>query len=334
MLHASHAPLFLSPSVGLLLADVVRAATTPVRMMICGEPGTGHEMLAREIHRRTGSADRPFVKVACSSQPAETFELDLFGCLARHAGGQERRALERFARGSHVHQALGGTIFFANLTKMPLRVQGRVARLLHDGELVLLDEKKRVTLNVHAIAAVEQGYDEPVQDGRISKDLYSLISGIRIDLPPLRGRREDIPALAALLIDESCRRHGVPTKQLSDSARQLLCALPWHGNAAELQRLLGELVHSVRGNVIDLADVLSSIQIDGRVKAFDTGGTLREARARFEREYIAAVLAQHHGRIPQAAKTLGIQRPNLYRKLRRLKVQKTTTKGQSRVAGR
>ena len=119
-----------------------------------------------------------------------------------------------------------------------------------------------------------------------------------------------------------CRQNGVAVKQLTSAAQQIFCALPWHGNAPEVQRLLTELVQRVQGEVIDLTDVLATVQIDGRAKPFARIGTLREARARFEREYIAAVMTQHHGRIPEAAKTLGVQRPNLYRKLRRLNVPK------------
>ncbi len=180
-----------------------------------------------------------------------------------------------------------------------------------------LQQRSRIKLNVRAIAAVEQDYDEAVRDGRIREDLHRLMA--RIDVPPLRSRREDIMELAALFVDEWCQRDHTPAKQLSNAALQLLYALPWHGNAIELRRLARALVHSVRSDVIDLADVLSSVQIDGWAKPYEIAGTLRQARARFEREYIVAVLAHHHGRIPQAAKTLGIQRPNLYRKLRRLK---------------
>jgi DNA-binding NtrC family response regulator len=180
------------------------------------------------------------------------------------------------------------------------------------------------------MAAVEQGYAGRVKGGRLHEDLVRAISELHIDVPPLRQRSEDIPALAAMFLDEACLHKGVPPKQLTSAAQQILSALPWHGNALELQRLLADLVQRVQGGVIDLTDVLSTVQIDGRAKPFAKGGTLREARARFEREYIAAVMTQHHGRIPEAAKTLGVQRPNLYRKLRRLNVPKAVAKKQRR----
>jgi two-component system nitrogen regulation response regulator GlnG len=319
------APVFgASAAMRRVLEDVSRAAKTSSNVVISGEPGTGRELVAREIHRLADAVERPFIKVAYAADAADAFELDLFGSPAsRTSDKPERRALERIGRSGHLYQALGGTIFFANLPEMPGRLQIRLARLLRDGEAVTLHGKSRVKLTVRAVAAVEQGYREAVSDGRINEELFQLLSAVRIDLPPLRRRGEDIPALAAYLLNEACREAGVASKQLTSAAQQLLRALPWHGNAVELQRLLTELVQRLPGDVIDLTDVLATVQIDGRAKPFAKGGTLREARARFEREYIAAVMAQHHGRIPEAAKTLGVQRPNLYRKLRRLNVPKT-----------
>ncbi len=314
-----------------VLDDVTQAARSRANVIISGEPGTGHELVAREVHRRSPSPGGPFVKVVYDPAAPEAFEFDLFGYNATESTDRpERRAVERIGRGGHLHNALGGTIFFANLPAIPPRIQIRLARLFRSGEAVVLQAKKRIKVTVRAIAAVEQGYEEAVRDGRLHEELFHLISGSRIELPPLRRRSEDIPALASFLLSESCRGAGLPSKQLSSAAQQLLSALPWHGNAAELRRLLSELAERSRADVIDLTDVLATIQIDGRAKQFATGGTLREARARFEREYIVAVVEQHHGRIPDAAKTLGVQRPNLYRKLRRMNVSKLSRKTSTR----
>jgi len=305
-----------------VMVQVNRAAAGRNHIIIIGEPGTGRELVAREIHRRGASAGGGFVKVASASHSPETLELDLFGHRSR--GGrsqqQEPRILERIARGGQLHQALGGTIFFERLTQVPSRVQARLARLFRDGELVVMHQRNPVDFNVRAIAAVEHSYDEAVQEGRIREDLHRLMSAVRINLPPLRHRREDIPSLASLFVEDFCRQSKVRPKTLSEPAQQLLAALPWRGNALELRSLLQDLVLRVRGDVIRQRDILTAVQLDGRTKSFILGGTLREARARFERDYIAAVLECHHGRIPEAARTLGIQRCNLYRKMRRLKL--------------
>lgn len=304
-----------------VLEQVRHAAATHGHILISGEPGTGREMVAREIHKRSVQGEGGFVKVAYTWHSPEALELDLFGFHSSGRGdGQEPSPLERIARGGQLHQALGGTLFFEHLPELPSRVQARLARLFRDGEAIVVHERDAVNFNARAIAAVERSYDDAVSEGRVRSDLHRVISTLRIELPPLRNRREDIPALTDFFLASLCRRASVPVKAVSEPARQLLSALPWHGNALELKSLLENMVLRVRRDVIGLEDVLATVQLDGRARPFGMLGTLREARARFERDYIAAMLEQHHGRVPDAAQALGIQRTNLYRKLRRLKV--------------
>ena len=144
---------------------------------------------------------------------------------------------------------------------------------------------------------------------------------IRIDIPPLRNRREDIPALANHFLREICRERRIPPKTLSRPALSLIAALPWRGNAVELRTMLEAVVGSLAGGKgIGLEDVLGQVELGGVSASSADRGTLRQARSRFEREYIARVLEQHRGRISDAAKALGIQRTNLYRKLRILRI--------------
>jgi len=139
-------------------------------------------------------------------------------------------------------------------------------------------------------------------------------------MPPLRRRREDIPALAAHFLRRACESNGVAQKSFSRTALVLLSALPWHGNTRELQQLVGTLVRGTRKPVLQLEDLLEHASLDGLAARIDPGLTLRDAKARFERDCISAVLMRHHGRVGEAAKALGIQRTNLYRKVRQLNV--------------
>jgi two-component system, NtrC family, nitrogen regulation response regulator GlnG len=303
-----------------LMQLVATAASGRDYVLIIGEPGTGREAIAREIHGRSSTAAAAgFVKIT-STAPAETLERELFGFQLSRTGGEERRNLERIARGGQLHDALGGTLFLEHLTEIPARIQARLARLFRDREAMIVQDRNAVGFDVRAIAAADATYDQAVEEGRIRNDLHRVISTIRIDVPPLRERREDIPGLAGHFLAAIGRRSGAPPKTLSEPALQLLTALPWPGNVRELERLLHGLAQRVRVDVIRLEDILSSVQLDGRSVPSAGGGTLREARARFEREYIAAALDQHSGRIPDAARMLGIQRTNLYRKLKRLKI--------------
>ena len=171
------------------------------------------------------------------------------------------------------------------------------------------------------MAGVDPGVDTAVQDGRVHEDLFRRLSAIRIEIPALRNRREDIPALANNFLREICAGMRIPPKTLSRSALSLLSALPWRGNAAELRRLLDSVVTGMQGGRgIALEDVLAHVSLDGGAGLLTSGGTLKQARSSFEKTYIASVLEQHRGRISEAARTLGIQRTNLYRKMRSLKV--------------
>jgi DNA-binding NtrC family response regulator len=187
-----------------------------------------------------------------------------------------------------------------------------------------------VELDHRVITAADPSIDGAVQDGRLLPDLHKRLCSFRIDMPTLRSRREDIPGLASYFIKSCCEREKVALKVLSDSAQSLLAALPWKGNAIELRTLIERLVREVKTATISLNDVLASVRLDGHATIVSPG-SLREARARFETEYIAAVVAHHHGRIPEAAKTLGIQRSNLYRKMRRLRVAKPNRRNRPQV---
>jgi two-component system nitrogen regulation response regulator NtrX len=175
-------------------------------------------------------------------------------------------------------------------------------------------------MDVRAVAGVDPQFEQVAGEGRLNDDLYRRLSMIRIDMPPLRSRREDIPPIANYFLRGICATLNVAPKTLSRSALSLIAALPWRGNAPELREVLETVASSSDEISISLEAVLGSVRIDGGSVVFSTRRTLRHAHAQFEREYIATVLEQHRGSVSDAARALGIERTNLYRKLRRLKV--------------
>ena len=209
-------------------------------------------------------------------------------------------------------------MFLENVHEAPTRVQRRLVRALRDREIVV-DDGASVPFDVRCVAGADDACAAAVQDGRVDETLSRRLSSVRVDLPPLRNRREDIPALANRFLRETCLSQQLPPKMFSRSALALLTALPWRGNAAELRQLMGTIAgRGSRG--VGVEDVLALVRLDSGSTALSQSGTLRQARAQFEHEYIVTILRQHRGRITQAAKTLGIQRTNLYRKMRTLKV--------------
>ena len=304
-----------------VLALIARAAGMRAGVLIRGEEGTGRQVAARAIHTPQRSGDGAFVPVDCAAFDGDELEGELFGPAARGPHGDGAAGLERISRQGRLHYARGGTIYLQNVAEAPTRVQVRLARLLRDREAIVTETGDTVPFDVRPVAGVDPGFDASVQDGRVRAELFRRLSVIRIDMPALRNRREDIPALANYFLREICGSQRVPPKTLSRSALSLLSALPWRGNAAELRQLLESVVTGMQGGRgIALEDVLAHVRLDGGAGLLSSGGTLKQARARFEKEYIAVVLEQHRGRISEAARALGIQRTNLYRKMRSLKV--------------
>jgi DNA-binding NtrC family response regulator len=276
-------------------------------------------MLARAVHAH-GNRRAPFVRLDCAASTPEEIEIRVFGSPSARtaAGAPERHRIERIGSTCLLAEAHGGILFIKNITEMPARVQARLVRVLRDREVFLEDASESSPIQVRPIVAGDGTIGAAVEEGQLRADLYERISLIRIDVPPLRQRREDIPVLAAHLLKDLCRVHAVPMKTLTRSASTLLSALPWRGNIPELSGLVERLVLVVPQGLIRLEDVLSHTQLEGTASRSGADTTLREARIRFEREYISSVLQRHNGRIADAARTLGIQRTNLYRMMRRL----------------
>ena len=322
---ATDAPRLFAQSAAMRsVAELVRAAAE-IRggVLVSGEAGTGRELVARAIHRSSEpSEDSPLVVVDCADAP-QALEQRLFGLTADRKQSEGKSTVDRVGRAGAVVQASGGTLLLLNLVDAPARVQARLARLLRDREAQLAEKRAIIEIDLRPIAVVEPQIETAVTDGRLRRDLYERLAQTFIDVPPLRRRREDIPALAVHFVRSICEAQGLPVKTFSRSALSLLTALPWHGNARELQQLIGTLVRSVRRQVIQLDDLLDQASLDGLAARVDPGLTLREAKARFERDCISAMLLRHHGRVGEAAKALGIQRTNLYRKVRQLNVSRS-----------
>jgi DNA-binding NtrC family response regulator len=300
-------------------------------MAVClsGEPETGRRLLSRVIHRLSpDSSPRPFVTVECGGRSGEEVDRELFGLAQSLEGHRRSGPAVRVTPDSALSRAHGGTMVLRDVADAPDRVQAKLARILRDGEALVGATRKVIPVTVRAMAIVEPSVDAAISEGRLRQDLFGRLNQIRIDVPPLRRRREDVPQLAAHFLHEACAARRVAPKAFSRSALRLLLALPWPGNASELKTMVDGLAEGVTGPVVQLDDLLERANLDGLATRFEPGVTLREAKARFERECIAAVILRHRGRMGEAARALGIQRTNLYRKVRQLKV--TTAAGLGR----
>ena len=289
-----------------------RASQVDGGLLLVAERGADVESVAREVHDRSRRPAASFVHIACSSGDPARLDALLFG--ASHDGAPQD--LEWVAGGSQLAQACGGTLFLQDVVDLPAAVQARLARIARDGEIRL--DGQPVSTNLRIIASAAPGIEAEVHANRFRSDLYRRLSMSRIDLPHLRERPDDVPALATRILEDWCAAHGSAPRAFTQPALALLAALTWPGNVAELKSMVERAAQETSRDVIQIEDVLPALNLDRAPVRFQPAGQLREARLRFERDYIAAVL-QHHGwRMADAAETLGIQRPNLYRKARQL----------------
>jgi DNA-binding NtrC family response regulator len=291
---------------------VARAATLDTGVLIVGERGADLESIVREVHATSSRRDGAWVAVECGAADSTDLERAMFGASC----GRAPADLESISADCHIRSARGGTLFLRDIAELPAAVQLRLARIARDGEARLDGEVTRT--DIRLLASTSLSIDSDVREHRFRGDLYRRLAATRIDVPALRERPEDVAALAEQLLDDVCDAGGVGRRTFTQAALALIAALGWPGNLVELRGVVERIVAETRGEVIQIEQVLPALQLDRSAPAFYPAGSLREARRRFERDYIAAVL-QHHGwRVSAAARTLGIQRPNLYRKARQL----------------
>jgi DNA-binding NtrC family response regulator len=291
---------------------VRRAALVDGGVLLVGDSGADVGSVARDLHGRTHRPLDLYEHIDCAAGDQSRLDRLLFGA----SPAVTPPDLEWVSSDSRIAAACGGTVFLQDVADLPAAVQARIARVARDGE-VRIDGHQTAT-NLRWIASAAPGIEADVHANRFRSDLYRRLATSRIDLPPLRDRGEDVPALASRLLDDWCAVRECATRTFTHAALALLSALTWPGNVAELRTVIERVAQEAPHDVIQIENVLPALNLDRAPAHFLPSGNLREARLRFERDYIASVL-QHHGwRMAEAAHTLGIQRPNLYRKARQL----------------
>ncbi len=289
-----------------------RAAASDGGVLITAEQGCAVESLARELHRLGRYARGPFIIFDCAAADAAASERTLFG---GHTGAEDAE-LESVTSVSCLAAARGGVLFLQNVADLPASAQARLARIARDGQMRV--DCMPLDTGFRLVAGATPGIDGDVDAHRFRADLFRRLTAVRIDLPPLRERQEDVPALATRLLADVCASRGLAPRSFTQAALALLGALTWPGNLRELHDAIDRVVREADAPVIQIEHLLPALRLQRTHPPFAPSGNLREARQRFEREYIASVL-QHHGwHMADAAETLGIQRPNLYRKARQL----------------
>lgn len=301
-----------------LREQVAMAAPTNGRVLIYGGNGTGKELVARTIHalsrRRTG----PFVEVNCAAIPEELIESELFG----HVKGAFTGAIGD--RRGKFEAADLGTIFLDEIGDMSVKTQAKVLRVLQEQVVEPVGGTSGVRVDVRVLAATNKELLAEIRAGRFREDLYFRLNVIPIFVPPLHDRKEDIPLLAEHFMGGFAREYGRRMKTLDATAVSALQEYSWPGNVRELRNVIERLIIMVPGDTIgarDLAFLEGPFVPYAEPSSSDEGGeglTLQAARSRFEREFIMKALSAQNGNISRTADALGVERSNLYRKMRAL----------------
>ena len=301
-----------SPAMRHLREQVAMAAPTNGRVLILGENGTGKELVARTIHdlsrRRTG----PFIEVNCAAIPEELIETELFGHVRGAFTGSVGDKPGRF------EQASGGTIFLDEIGDMSLKTQAKVLRVLQEQVMERVGGTQRVRVDVRVLAATNKDLRAEIREGRFREDLYFRLNVIPIFVPPLRDRPEDIPLLAEHFMAVMAAEYGRRPKRLAPEAVARLQQYAWPGNVRELRNVIERLIIMVAGDTITAQD-LAFLGRDGETLYEPppmTTGRLAEARDQFEKDYILRALATANGNMSRTAELLGVERSNLYKKMK------------------
>src|SRR5262245_7463368 len=316
MLSSSSAMLGEHPSIKKIHEIIQRVATTDVTILITGESGTGKELVAREIHNLSLRADRPFVPVNCAAIPENLLESELFG----HARGAFTGA--HSARAGLFQLANHGTILLDEVGELPLPLQAKLLRVLQDGKVRPIGIDHPVDVQVRVIASTNKDLAHQVEKGSFREDLFFRLQVIPLHLPPLRGRRSDIPLLVNHFLDKSTRKHSVSVS-ITREAMIYLWEYDWHGNIRELENLIERLVIISDNEIIDLKDLPTNIRSyvsDKKCPHPSLGNgqiDLRDATEQLQYRLMEEALRLTNGNKSAAARMLGLKRTTLVAKLQR-----------------
>jgi two-component system nitrogen regulation response regulator NtrX len=307
----AHEIIGTSPPITELRRQIGTAAPTNGRVLIFGENGSGKELVARAVHALSARRQKPFVEVNCAAIPDELIESELFG----HEKGAFTGAVAR--RRGKFELADGGTLFLDEVGDMSLKTQAKVLRALEEQTIERIGGHEPIRVDVRVLAASNQPLPDLIAQGRFRDDLFYRLNVIPIEVPPLRRRREDIPLLVEHFLKTFSAEYGKRLKALSGEAMGYFMAYDWPGNVRELRNMVERLVIMTAGDVIMPGDLPPPLK-PREVPDLGEGSqhSLREARDAFERAYILGELRAHDWNITRTAKTLGIGRVNLWRKLK------------------
>ncbi len=298
-----------------VIAQIDRVAASETRVCIYGETGTGKELVARTLHDKSPRVAGPFVTLNCAAIPTELIESQLFGHEKGSFTGAAQRHIGKF------EQAHRGTLFLDEIGDMPPVMQVKLLRVLEECEVERVGAEKTIHVDVRVIVATHGDLAELVKQGTFRQDLYHRVVVFPIQLPPLRQRRQDIPALIEHFAGEACRQNAWRPVPFAAEAIRALQEYAWPGNIRELRNVVERLI-LLASNEVDMDAVRVALPTVSSASSPSqppgSTGSLAERVASFERETVLVELERHQRHVTNTAKALGIERSHLYKKCQQL----------------
>ncbi len=324
-----------APAMQEIFRAIGRLSQSNVTVMITGESGTGKELVARALHRHSPRGDKPFIALNTAAIPKDLLESELFGHERGAFTGAQSMRRGRF------EQADGGTLFLDEIGDMPPDLQTRLLRVLSDGQFYRVGGHQPIKVNVRVIAATHQNLEQRVKQGLFREDLFHRLNVIRLRLPPLRERREDIPLLTRYFLQKSARELGVEPKKPSEAVLRYLSTLPWSGNVRQLENVCHWLTVMAPGQNIEIHDLPAELReettgpgeqnwLEGLQREAENElnrgqqGIMDKLSREFEKVLILQALRHTGGRRIEAAHLLGLGRNTLTRKIQELGLEEST----------
>jgi len=296
-----------------VLDRVEKVSPTEARVLVTGENGTGKELVARAVHRLSPRADEAFIEVNCAAIPTELIESALFG----HMKGSFTGAVAD--RAGKFELADGGTLFLDEIGDMSLDAQAKVLRVLEEGVLTRVGGSKAIQVDVRVVAATNKDLEKAIEDGTFREDLFYRLNVVPIRVPPLRGRREDIPMLITHFTEKMANREGAAPRPFSADAIDRLSSLSWPGNVRELRNTVERLVILCSGDEVraDDVDLLASGRTGGPASGGELMGyeTFADFKEHAERAYIVHKLHENDWNVAETSRRIDMPRSNLYKKI-------------------
>jgi two-component system nitrogen regulation response regulator NtrX len=289
-------------------------APTNAWVLITGENGTGKELVAHTIHRQSKRSHKPMIEVNCAAIPEELIESELFG---HEKGAFTGATTMKKGKFDLAHE---GTLFLDEISDMSLKAQSKTLRILQEQKFERVGGSRTIEVNVRVIAATNKDLEAQIEKGTFRDDLYFRLNVIPINVPPLRERAEDVPELVDEFLKEISIRTNLESKEFSGGAVELLQEYHWPGNVRELKNLVERLVIMTPEEVIHAKDIPPPYNQGPDAREISDSSLIdasfKEAKMRFEREFIARKLREFNGNISQTAEAIGIERSNLHKKIK------------------